>query len=206
MQKIKGEDGKEYDVHTQEEIDALVTGKTAEKDQKLASLTKELDDLKKDPANKDWSGVRNQVEKLEGQIKTITTERDSDRIKYADEIRGVRTGLLSGAIESMTNGLAGGDAEVAKKIKFHYERIGGEVNSEQEAAAKLQDAFLLATGKQSPNPLNVARGSGGGQPPVPPAQQNVQVVELGKKFGISDDDVKKYGPKAAEKKPNNNQS
>lgn len=202
-QKVTDAEGKEHTVYTDAEIAELAAGKTKEKDDEIAKLVKELDDLKN--SDKDWASVRGQIKTLEGNIEKLTKERDEDRTNHANEIRNVRTGLLSGAVDTMRGGLASGDAELDKKIKFHYDRLAGDVTNETEAAAKLQDAFLLATGKQAPNPLSVARGSGGGQPPVQQQQVTQQVTDLGRKFGISDDDIKKFGPKAAEKSklPNN---
>ena len=100
----------------------------------------------------------------------------------------------------MIKNLASGDVEVEKKIKFHYDRLAGEVKSEAEAAEKMKDAYLLATGRQSPNPLNVARAFGGQPPKIGNENVSGDVTELGRMMGVSDQDITKYSQKAQEKK------
>jgi len=223
--KLKNDEGKEVEVMTQEEIDALIektkTEATSElskeldtlkkdiesKTKELTTLTTELESAKEaldksDQGTKDWSEARKQIKTLEKQIESITKERTADKEQFAKDLREVRTSTFKASIESWKDNLAGDNKEVRDKIEFYYNRLGAEVKDEKEAQEIMKDAYLLATGKQAPNMFNVARGSFVGQPPKSKEPMSQEVSELGKKFGISDEDIIKYSQKAAEKKSN----
>lgn len=215
--KLKNSEGKEIEVATQEEIDALVSaGKTEvedkykkevkERDEKLSTLESDLETAKEalDKASegtKDWAETRKQIKGLEGQVKTLAKERDEAKEEFSKEIRSVRTSLFEGQVGSWMDSLSNGDVEVKKKIQFHYNRLKGEIKEEKEAQEVMKDAYLLATGKQAPNMFNVARGFTG-EAPRTREPASGEVSDLGKKFGISDEDITKYGAKAQDKKPN----
>ena len=62
----------------------------------------------------------------------------------------------------------------------------------------LKDAYLLATGRQAPNMLNVARGFYGEAPKVKqPSSQ--EMLDLGKQFGLTEEEIQKYSQRAKEK-------
>ena len=93
--------------------------------------------------------------------------------------------------------LAGGDEDVAKQIKFQYDRIKDAAGTKEEITQKLSDAYLLATGSKEVNVLNASvlasggvtfRSAGANKGPLTADEK-----ELGSKFGISDQDIKKYG-------------
>ena len=220
--KLKDSEGKEVEVPTQDEINALVEkGKKevedkykdyeaiknskVENDKKLSDLNVELESAKEalEKAGKgtmDWAEARKTIKGLEGKISEMEKARTDDQKKFADDLRGVRTSLFSGQVSSWMDGLSGGNKELRDKIEFRYKEIGGEgATDEKQAQEKMKDAFLLATGKQAPNMFNVARAMGGDPPKThEPAAQ--EVSDLGKKFGVSDDDIKKFSGVAQEKK------
>lgn len=199
--KITGEDGNEIEVYTQEEIESLVSEKTKEKDATLSAMQAELEELKKDEGKRDWASTRTQMKDLQSKIEALTTNLEAERKKFAEDLRTVRTSVFQGTVDSMLSGLSSGDVELSKKIKYHYDRLGGaDAIDEKDAAEKMKDAYLLATGKQAPNPLAVARGASFGSAPKTPEPASQAVSELGRRFGITEDDVKKYTQKAADKK------
>ena len=152
--KIKEEKGVEHEVYTPEEISTLVEQKVGEarsqfetqlnqKEIEMSSIKSELETAKEalgkaGEGTVDWATARNQIKVLEGKITEITTEKEKMKTDFASDIRNVRTSVFQGQIDSMVEGLSTGDAEVAKKIKFHYDRLGGEVSNEKEAAERFR--------------------------------------------------------------------
>ena len=220
--KLKDSEGKEVEVPTQEEINALVDkGKKevedkykdydelkkglGEKDKKLSDLQSDLETAqealdKSGKGTQDWAEARKTIKGLEGKIDALTKERETDQKKFTEDIRNVRTSLFSGQVSSWMDTLAGDNKELREKIDFHYKRVGGEgATDEKQAQELMKDAYLLSTGKQAPNMFNVARATGGDAPKTnEPTSQ--EVSDMGKKFGLSDDDIKKYGGVAQDKK------
>lgn len=215
MEKIKDENGVEHEFLTSEEIDALVEEKKSEAvaqalQAKDADITKLNDELKiakealsgADQGTKDWAAARQQIKDLETKITEGSQERDKLKTEFAGEIRGLRTSFTQDKLNESISALAGNDKGLADKIQFHYERLGGSKGNTKEDTEKLKDAYLLATGKQAPNLFSVARGSFVGEAPEPREGTSREVSELGRKFGVSEEDVKKYSAKAKEKKLN----
>lgn len=225
--KLKDSEGKEVEVPTQDEINALVEkGKKeveekykdydtvkasmAEKDKKLSDLNTELETAREalEKAGKgtvDWAEARKTIKGLEGKIGELEKARQEDQKKFADDLRGVRTSLFSGQVGGWMDSLSGGNKELREKIDFHYKRVGGDgATDEKQAQELMKDAYLLATGKQAPNMFSVARGVGG-EPPKTNEPTTQEVSDMGKKFGLSDDDIKKFGAVAQEKKVTNTQ-
>jgi chromosome segregation ATPase len=213
-QKIVDAEGKEHEVLTQEEIDAKVQAAVSskeselksaieEKDTRLGSLQSELETArealdKAGEGTKDWASARGQIKGLEAKIGELEQARNREKEEFSGEIRKVRTAVFQGQVDSMIKNLSGEDEELKKKIEFQYNRLG-VADNEKDAQEKMKDAFLLATGRQAPNMFNVARGTGGDAPRVnQPASQ--ELSELGSRFGLSDEDIKKYGNKANAKK------
>lgn len=223
--KLKDSEGKEHEVSTKEEIEALVEkGKqeavektkkeleekfnkdSSEKEKGLKEVQAELKIAnealgKAEEGTRDWANLRKNIQTLENQVTQITKEKDTLKEMFSGEIRNVRTSIFKGQVDSWMDNLAGGDAELKKKLEFQYNRLGSKVESEKEAQEVLKDAFVLATGKQAPNMFNVARGVMG-TPPKSAEPITQEVAALAKNFGISDADVTKYSAKAQEKKSN----
>lgn len=221
--KTKNEKGEEVEVYTKEELEAAerkgkeditkeLEGKHAtvikEKEDKLKTLTTDLESAKEaletaGQGTKDWAEARKTIKTLEGKIEEVSKARDEDNKKFGEDLRNVRTATFKSTVDGWFDSLSGGDAEVKKKLEFHYGRLGKDVVDEKGAMEVMKDAHLLATGKQAPNMFNVARGFSG-EAPKPREQASAEVAELGKKFGISDADITKYSAKVAEKKATTN--
>jgi hypothetical protein len=210
MLKIKNDKGEEVEVFTQAELDAQKTAALDEYKTANPDRSSELNDLKSELESKEaellalgskdhnFSLVRKQKEELEAKIK-----QGEDRALA--EINKVRSDMSNTALEVAVRGLAGEDAELAKKVRFHFSETLKSVtaNNSDEFTKKIQQAYLLAAGVQAaPNALGGAiYGSGGAGPGAGAGsgQQRrggaikAEVLEMGKRhFGITDEDVKKY--------------
>ena len=89
--------------------------------------------------------------------------------------------------------LSGGDAELEKKIEFHYKRLGDVAGTKAEITSKLKDAWVLATKKEDDGMNASIYGSGNvgrlninNQSPKFSAEEQ----ELGSKFGLKPEDFK----------------
>jgi len=149
---------------------------------------------------KDWASARTQIKTLEQNLEKLAKERTEEKENFSKEIRGVRESVFKGQVDAMVDNLSGDDKALKDKLLFHYGRLAGDVNSEKEAAEKLKDAYLLATGKQAPNPLNVARGGHGGFAPKSNELPAKELSELASNFGLSKENVEKFSKVAQEKK------
>lgn len=89
--------------------------------------------------------------------------------------------------------LAGEDEEVRKKIMHNYERIKDDATTKDEIFRKMKDAYKLTNDRSaSINPLNVAMGVVGNAPPkAKEGAWSDDLKELGSKFGLKEDDMKK---------------
>lgn len=223
-EKIIDKDNKEHEILTQNEIDALIkegsdkavaqakeelersfNEKVSAKETELTTLKSELQTAREamEKAGKgttDWAEARNLIKTLESKVETLTKERTAEKEQFSKEIRSVRESVFKGQIDAMVENLSGDDKDLKDKLLFHYNRLAGDVNSEKEAAEKLKDAYLLATGKQAPNPLNVARGGGGGNPPRSNEPASQELSELASNFGLKKEEIEKYSKKSQEKK------
>lgn len=206
------ENGTEETVYTAEELEtqkneALEQYKADHPDQadRITELQSELETAQKaledgGPSGSNFKILRQKVETLTGEI----TKVKNDAIA---EINKVRIDMSSTALDVAIKGLAGEDAELAKKVKLHFNETLKSVPAAntEEFQKKLQQAYLLAAGVQpDPSALSGAiYGSGGAGPGAggSPADGGTrktnaikpEVVEMGKKyFGLSEDDFKKY--------------
>ena len=93
------------------------------------------------------------------------------------------------------NVFAGDDAEFKKKILFHYDRIKDEAKTKDEVASKMRDAYHIASAGQKGGLDPVARAAGtySGQRGVKTSKKwTDEDMEFASKFGLSEEDIKKY--------------
>lgn len=163
--------------------------------EKVAQLEKDLaaakEDLKKaGEKDQNFSNLRKKVEDLENEL---DTKVDS----------GVQNRLVAIFLEDRVKELAGGDAELEKKIRFAIDNSlkAVEPKNREEAQKKAQDAYLIATGGPPPGDTRIGGagavyGSGGANPPKPKDAKGTDLSpaakELGKKLGLSEEDIKKH--------------
>ena len=192
-------DGVEIDVFTAEEVaareaaavDAIKAEHATVLATKEAELKKVSYDLSKlGEKDHNFSVLRSQKEELEKQIKESGEQANI-------KIEEVRNSLIKDVVDEMVVNFAGGDEELKKKIEFHYNRLPEKPTIKAEISKKMAEAYLLATGSTvKPDPLNRALPTGGGRMPnINSTPLTPEQVELGKKMGVTEEDIKKHGGK-----------
>ena len=215
-QKIKvQQDGKEVEQEvfsaeevTQREAAALDQWKKDHPDQTEAmkkmegdlALAKAALEGGGDDKSQNFSALRATVTRLEKAIS------DGSAAAIAEATK-IRTEMGETALQAAVRGLAGEDAELAKKVQFHFKETLKAVagNSPEEFTKKIQQAYLLAAGQEArPDVMNggiygsggagpggsAGGGQGGGRKLAP---MKPEVIDMGKRFfGLSDEDIKKY--------------
>lgn len=208
--KVKNDQGEEIEqeVFTPEEVEAQREQWKKDHPDQSQELTKLQEDLKlakqalegAGDKGENFAALRASVQRLEGELKKKSDESNS-------AINQVRTEMSEAALDAAVQGLAGEDAELAKKVKFHFSETlkGVAVKNKQELTRKIQQAYLLAAGREpDPNALSGAmyasggagpgaNGSVGGSGGNSRTSLKPELVEMGKRyFGLTDDDIKKF--------------
>lgn len=91
----------------------------------------------------------------------------------------------------LINSLVGDDEELRKKVELNYSRIkdSDKAKSRAEIKAILDDAYVMSVGIKGKNPITSAVNASGA-PSVKSEKLSDDVVGLGKKLGLSDEDLK----------------
>jgi len=209
---ISDSTGEEVEMFTAEEIEAqkqeaieASTGELEalqkERDDKQAeidNLTKQLEgELDKD---KNFAELRKQREDLKKERDELKGKIDSIDGTIEEKVESAKSAILEGVnkdhYSETLKALVGDDEELQKKVELNYSRLTDEVASKEDITKKMTDAYRLSVEDRSPNALNTAVVSSGGAPLArPPASKafTQEEKELAGKFGLSDEDLKKYG-------------
>ena len=203
MAIFKNEDGTEVEALTAEEVEAKLATERAsalaeaeknfnEQKDIIEAEKAELEERIKGIDNKDqnFKVLKEALDKKTDEIKTLGTKIEDEGKKIRSEI--VRDDLIEK--------LSRGNKELEKKIKLNFDETlkGVEAKTPEEIKSKMDSAYKLSIDSTGPNPIDVAiNGSGGaGFRPITNNNDKVEISEteksLGKKFGISEDDYKKY--------------
>jgi hypothetical protein len=211
-------DGNEVEAFTKEEVNQQIEdAKTAGKEEvaeELNTIKTQLDE--KDVAIKELEdkiagseGAGGNFRKLREAKDKAEKDRDALQQKILDidkdvdkKISGVKDEIAQGRINDEIKKHSGGDAEIEKKIRFHYGQFKTDeekdpVKREENFKQRLEAATLLASGGKPISPLRSVAGTGGGY--VPPADMgggkiSDETKQMGKdKFGLTDEDFKKAG-------------
>ena len=185
-------DGVEIDMFTAEEVAERETAAAAaikveldNTNAKLATVNLELEKLNSKDHN--FSSLRAQKDELE---KKLDDMNNGINVKI-EEIK--KAPLLKYESDVLIN-LSSGDEELKKKIKFHYDRLSDKADNEESVSKKMNDAYLLAVGSHprvdAIGMAIPAGGSGAHSPVVRNSQLSQDLKELGKKFGLTDEDMK----------------
>jgi len=157
--------------------------------QKEAELQKTQD------KGQNWKNLREEKEKKEKEAEELK--------KKIEDIGGEITKLKSESTEKSLDveikTLAGGNKELAEKIKYHYKSFAGEPENEEKRQERLNSAVILATGGKSTTKTGGTFGSGEGMPPnsgLTPEQKlkkldNPESINVAKKLGITEEQAKK---------------
>lgn len=210
---IKNEDGSEEEVYTADELkvqqDAAIEEFKKANPDKAGEIAQLQIDLKAaqealasggGPNGANFEILRRGVEKLEKELDKVRVEADQ-------KVSSIRDGMSDTALETAVTALAGEDAELAKKVRFHFKESLKNVKAEttEEFKNKIKNAYLLAAGAPAdPNLLSGSTyGSGGSGPgPTRPGggggggggvKLKPELVDMGKRFfGLVEDDFTKY--------------
>lgn len=179
-------------VVSKEEVEKIKQGQTKlEADLKKANEALEAADGK----DKNFEALRKAKDAAETKLKEFETGVGA---KLAD----IEKRLSGTGVDEAIATLSEGDEEMAKKIKFHFDRISKSEDTDADRKQKLVDATTLAKGSRpSPSLLTGILGSNSGYSPNDMKDkdgENVikpELAGMAKKFGISDKDVAKFGSK-----------
>jgi len=88
--------------------------------------------------------------------------------------------------------LVGDDEELRKKVELNYSRIkdSDKAKSRAEIKTLINDAYAMSVGIKHRNPIFNANNTSGSQS-AKTVKPSDDLLELGKKFGLSEEDLKK---------------
>lgn len=201
-QTIKDADGNDIEVFSNDELEAQkqeaieqYKAENPDKTDELTALQAELaekEDLLAKAGDKDKNFVALRKAKEDAEKKV------EDILKGVDEkLKTAKKEILEGVMQDHKNDtlkvLSGGDAELEKKLEYHYKRLGDVASTKEEITNKLKDAYVLATKQEAGDISGTVLGSGGvgrlniksNSPKFSPEEK-----ELGAKFGLTDEDLK----------------
>jgi len=196
MAKLFDGQGNAVEAFTQEEVDKLVEEhpKLKESQDALTAAQTQLAD-----ANK-------KIEEFTGSDKgqnmaALRAGKEAAEKKVEELTKGLVTGLedikkrLDGAeLDKSFITIAGGDEELAEKVKAEYNRIVKPDDTDEEKRKKMGDAYRLASGfTAAPSVLSRVLGSGGApQAGAGTTATKPELIDLGRKFGLTPEDFTKY--------------
>jgi len=164
-----------------------------EKDTQVEELQKELTGLKNKEYN--FKKLRDMTEDEKKELTTREVELIQRTEKLEEEQKSFSTRVVDGHKLDAFAVLAGDDAELLKKIQYHYERISDDATTRDEVNKKAKDAWLLANGGANAGIDPIARAAAyqSGHGVVKTGERLTgDQRDLASKLGISDDDLKKY--------------
>lgn len=200
------QNGQEIEVFTPDELEAHKTEavekfktdhpELANVDQlktDLQAAQDELKVLKEDPKNANFTQAREKIATLEKTIGTLQTDITNNNGKAMEFV-------LNYEKDKMITKIAAGDQELAKKIKYNFEKNLTDVKATtpEEIAKKLELAYKLSSDNPAPDVLSdIVLGSSGASGNQGAANNiNPDLKAFGSKyFGLTDEDWAKHGAK-----------
>lgn len=203
-----GADNVEIEVFSQDEMDARIQSEKeilqTEYEQKISENKLVLDKAMEDKAtletqmaasgggNKNFAALKDALSKKDEDIKSL---REGNQ-----KIMDLRTNDLKSDVLSRFSGV---NVELAKKISHHYDVTlsGVKAESKEEITKKMESAARLSMDDAKADIVNQANfnggtfGNHGGGSIIQSVELSNAQKDLGKKLGITDEDIKKYGPK-----------
>lgn len=201
--KMKMSDGKEIDVMTMEEHNTALSAKETavrgevsktigEKEGELAKTKAELAKLSEKDLN--FTALKEKADKAEADLTKLKGDQATAETKRIEDMR-----------IAVINRLSGGNKILATKIAEKYSLVALPETTEAEILERAKNAFYIAAPSDAPKAIDsfMAMSGGRGAAPAgieisnePPAETPEQMT-VRRKMGISDEDYKKYGAKAA---------
>jgi uncharacterized protein YdcH (DUF465 family) len=204
--KMKTTDGKEIDVVTMDEHNAALTARETSirseltttltaKEKELADAKVELSKLQAKDAN--FAIVKDKADKLEAELKTI-----KDGAVEAEKTRVTNTR------NAIFDRLSGGNKVLREKIEKEYGAFALPETTEAEITERAKKALYVAAPSDAPKAIDAFMASTGGRGTPPagtavstePPPETPEQAAVRRKMGITDEDYKKYGARAAAKK------
>lgn len=203
----EGEDV-EVEVFTQAEIDAKLGEKDKEWESKMAEKDTSIQTIAKEKADLEakLGGTKEDHPNFKA-LKEALKEKDTQMKALQDEVSNDKKMRLEEAMNTKIKNFSKGDDEVEKKIKLHLSSTlkGMPESTEDERMAKLTAAVKLSSDSE-PNILDgvMYNGMGGGGEYKSSGEGSVEFTSrekaLGAKFGLTEEDYKKYGPRITKRK------
>lgn len=111
---------------------------------------------------------------------------------FAEQVQRLSGNQTSTLVKDFVSGL---DADKQKEFDAKFNSLSGYDETPEGIQRRAQDAYLLTTGQPyNANAVNMQNVVSSGNRPVKPEAPKAEVDEAFKSvFGISDEDVKKYG-------------
>lgn len=207
--EITQADGSVVEVMTAEEVEEKVSAATASAVENYLAENpadnSEVESLKVTVAALQESIKQSATDKTpKGQDKTSDLEaRLSEAItsfstKFEEKMASIQNASIADTKTEMLSKLSGGDKELEKKIEFEFNNYKTSETSKQAIQDRMEKAYQLATGNQPKPGIMDTIGGGKGNPiktgdETPKLSDNA--LAMAKILGITDEDVKKYGPK-----------
>ena len=211
MSELFDANGNPIEAFTKDEVESKIeetkTQLQQETKDQLEDLTSEINTLKKEKEellgkkdfltdeDKNWANVRNMIKERDSKISTLESQ-------ITEITEGVSKKFDAKKLEDTIRSLSDGNTDIESKIRFHFDRIKPSPESEKDPAKRevdftkrIEDAYILATGGKASGGLGGPEiSSEGGFVPSLPGKSGQKLSEggkqVGKKFGLTDDDLK----------------
>jgi len=212
--KVKQEDGTEIEVLSPEEVQAKIEAEKAqwqkEADERDAQTKTALEaaiaekaKLEADLAAATTAGGSDSANfkilksQLDEKDKAIKTLQENDKKNSELRMKDIESEVLGSRVKA--------GSELEKKVRFHYENTlsGVKAVTREEISKKIDSAIKLAA--DATNSVDIVgsanfqaagfSGQPNGQSNSTPLELTAVQKDLAKKLGITDEDLKKFGPK-----------
>jgi len=200
MTKLFDGSGNAVEAFTQEEVDKLVLEHPKLKESQDAVATaqtaleaakKELDEFKGSDKGQNMAALRQAKEAAEAKVNEMTKG-------LVEQIGGIKKQLDDAQLDKGFIAIAQGDEELAAKVKAEFDGMVKPDDSDEVRREKMGKAYRLASGYTAlPSALNRVLGSSGAPQGGAGAgkQHKPELVDFGRRFGLTEEDFKKYGNK-----------
>jgi hypothetical protein len=135
----------------------------------------------------------NEVEKAKFTANELALKEQIE--KSSEEIKSLKDSIKSQSIEPLLFSYVGDNAELKESVMKEYDKLDLPETSSKERQERLNRAYIIATGgAPKVDPLLSGTGFYGGMPATPSKVEGVsdELKSLGKSFGLSEEDFKKY--------------
>lgn len=203
------EDGTETEVFTQEEVDAIAQEKLAAETERIEAEKQEaLEALaaEKAAAEEELQKLRNKEmnfehvrKKAEGKEVEVSEDIKKQIETLNERINSLAEQPKQDIKQDFISQYLGGDKEQTERFEYYYSRLGAEAKTKEDVLKAAQEALTLASGgayKPDASSGMYSTGVNHNYRNTPTDQVSEESKEIGKLFGITEEDRKKYGRKA----------